>query len=367
MKLDETWWARVLGGSGGDLHAASGAEQYVLLPRAGEPRVVVDSSCPKAMRDAVDRFMNKQGAVAAGFAGGASAMLSRRRPGWRVASDSYTLREYLSDALGQEVRLSIAVGPQRPNQKPIVRCYAGSELVAVAKMGPDPHTAALIENETDWLQLFGDEPFGEVATPTVIHAGEFGGSPVLVMSPFEIHGTPAMSVADIPLRALRELTERFGDDRSIRDGLWWEQFRNRLPGPPTGRYARIASDLDQDDQFMSIGGSAWHGDWSPWNMGKLDDGRLMIWDWERATVGVPSGIDLLHLHYQYGDGLADARPGLSQLGIADELHEPLMVTYLLELTARHGEAGVLQGKRQELVDAKLSELLGADSHAEVDP
>lgn len=364
MTLDEAWWARVVGGRGGSLHSSRADEQYVLLPRASEPRVIVDAACSKAMRDAVDRYMSKQGVAASGLAFGASALLSLRKGGWKVSSEDLTLREYLSDVLSTEVKLSVAVGPKRPNRKPIVRCYAGSELVGVAKMGPDPHTAALVENEYEWLEKFTDHCFGDIATPTVIHKGDFEGSPLLLLAPFNIGGAPMMELADIPVGLTKELNERFDTQNSVADGPWWGQMKARLQDAEVRRYAEIANDFDSDEQLMSLQTSAWHGDWSPWNMGKLRNGQLMIWDWERATAGVPSGFDLLHLHYQYGDGLEAARPGLDELGLTRENQRPLMVAYLLELTARHYEAGVLGGERQQLVDAEFVKL-GLGSSSEV--
>jgi len=36
-----------------------------------------------------------------------------------------------------------------------------------------------------------------------------------------------------------------------------------------------------------------HGDWTPWNMAEVQ-GRLVVWDWERAAEGVPVGVDAAH-------------------------------------------------------------------------
>ena len=174
--LNESWWAKVLGGPESDLHAASSTERYVVLPRASDPRVAVDQSDPQALRDAVQRFVGNRigSAVSSPIAGGASAILARRRPTWGVSSPGHTLREHLSDVLGREVRLSIAVGPNRPNRKPVIRCYADSQLVAVAKMGPDPHTAKMVHNEGVWLKKLGGKPFEGIVTPQFLHSGLFG-------------------------------------------------------------------------------------------------------------------------------------------------------------------------------------------------
>lgn len=355
--FDESWWTNILGGPSGSLHASHSSEKYVLLPRASEPRVVVDPASQQAMRDAVDRFIGNRAGPAAGvLTGGASAMLSRRRAGWSVSSNDQTLREYLGDILGTEVRLSIAVGPPRPNLKPIVRCYSGAELVAVAKLGPDAHTAEMVKNEGEWLARFADEPFGEVTTPHVLHRGNFGASELLVMAPFDTEGASSIPLGEIPLDLTRSLTERFGAPGSVADGPWWRRLMERLDVVELEHFSAIAKELSSDAAFLALDGSVWHGDWSPWNIGTGRDGRRVIWDWERAAVGAPTGFDLLHLHYQYGEGIASAVPDLERLGVDRNSQRPLSILYFLELAARHHEAGALKTERQAAVEEKMAEL-----------
>ena len=77
-----------------------------------------------------------------------------------------------------------------------------------------------------------------------------------------------------------------------------------------------------------------------------------MWDWERATDGVPTGLDLVHLHYQYRSGLSGATLGLAFLGIPTAHHRLLHGLYLIELCARHFEAGALDTPRHnEVLDS----------------
>ena len=46
-----------------------------------------------------------------------------------------------------------------------------------------------------------------------------------------------------------------------------------------------------------LGFGRWHGDWSPWNMGRAG-GRMQVWDWEQSAVGVPLGFDAVHFLLQ---------------------------------------------------------------------
>jgi len=357
MTLDETWWAQVLGGPSGELHAPSASEQYVLLPRASDPRVVVDASDTQAMRDAVSRFVgNRSRTVSGPLTGGASALLSRRRAAWGVTSEGYTLREHLSDLLGIEVRLSVSVGPMRPNRKPVVRCYSDSKMIAVAKLGPDVHTADMVRNEGSWLKEFGDEPFGGIATPELLVHGTFGPSELLLMTSLELVADSAIALTDVPMSATEELRDRYRSDISILESPWWLTLRERLDGSSLQRYQEIFSDLCEDADFQSLEVSVWHGDWSPWNMGRVKDGRFSIWDWERTAVGVPTGLDLVHLHYQYGDGFSGATNGLRKLGVDAGRQHSMNIAYLLELTARHNEAQALATDRQSNVETMIMEL-----------
>jgi len=114
--------------------------------------------------------------------------------------------------------------------------------------------------------------------------------------------------------------------------------------------------MSQENEFGAVEISAWHGDWSPWNMGWSSTGKLCIWDWERAAVGVPTGFDILHLHYQYGEGLEAADADLELLGVPREHHRIVKRMYLFELCARHCEAGALTSDRHAKVVSALGSL-----------
>lgn len=357
--LDERWWSQVLCGADGDLHAGSSTENYLLLPNAVDPRVIVDTSSQQAMRDAVHRYLGtKTGALAGPLAGGVSKVIARKRVDWRIASSHRTLREHLSEVLDTDVRLSVAVGPPRVNRKPIVRCYADDQLIAVVKMGPEAHTAAMVVNEAEWLDYFSTEPLVDVATPEVLHRGEYGDSKLLVMSAFATTRVSAQGIGTIPLSLTRSLCDRFSTGTTVVEGPWWGGIHRRLERADTQRFLDYASALSNDDDFCGLTASIWHGDWSPWNIGTLRDGRHIIWDWERASIGVPLGFDLLHMHHQYGDGISNAAPGLQQLGVENSGRNGMEIAYMLELVARHAEAGMFVAERRRELEYLTEELMG---------
>jgi hypothetical protein len=110
------------------------------------------------------------------------------------------------------------------------------------------------------------------------------------------------------VEAAYELAESTGDEAD--GGL--SQYRETLGRsvaslPVTPLTAAMVAVLDE--LTCSLTGwphGAWHGDWTPWNMGVLG-GRLCVWDWERFAAPVPLGMDLLHHHFQT-DVMLHARP-----------------------------------------------------------
>ncbi len=346
--IDESWWVRVLAGPGGDLHAATADERYVALPRSSDPRVVVDSSSRLAVRDAVERFVasRTENSMLRMVAGRGAPLVAKTKSAWSVtpSASNDTLRAHLSEVLGEHVRLAVAVGPPRPNRKPVVRCYNETELIAVAKLGPDPHTASMVSNESHWLRTLESEPLAGVSTPRLLHAGEFGDSNLLVMSAMDLKSDLGLAFADVPLSVVRELCERHRSG-PLRESSWWSALLDRLDRPALAAIAEQARSTQVDPRFDQLETSAWHGDWSPWNMGTSTSGELYVWDWERTTIGVPVGFDLLHLHYQYGAGLAAADDDLRSLDVPDIQHELVKRLYLFEVCARHADADALHGDR----------------------
>lgn len=363
MSSSSNWWRRVLVADAGRLDTARrahGAERYVLLPTPGDPRVVADADSTPAVAEALRRFAAARSlpGIVGSTVGRLAPIAAKAAPGWALTMEPgrLSLREHLSEALGREVRLSIAVGPPRPNRKPVIRCWVGDELIAVAKLGPDPHTEAMVRNEAAWLQRLADEPIDGVRTPEPLHHGRYGDSELLVMSVLPLVSDAGVPFDQVPADRLAIFVDRHHSaDRGLGASSWWAELQSRLASLGDHVVSDAIERARTDSAAGELETSAWHGDWSPWNVGRSTDGRWCIWDWERTTLGVPIGFDQLHLHHQYGSGLDAADSVVERLGI-DRSHLPLLRRlYLLELAARHAESGSLQSDRHQTVLQLLRE------------
>ncbi len=343
MTKDVTsWWRRVLVGDHGELVArrAAAGEEYVVLPTRTNPRGVVDARSPVAAEELVRQSFEKRAWPQLG----APALARAARlvgPRWSASADPGhdTLREHLSTVLGSDVRLGIAVGPPRVNRKPVVRCYEGDDLVAVAKLGPETHTAALVDNEAAWLTRLGTEPIDSVVTPTLLHHGEFGPSALLVMAPLPVAGNEGVAFDLMPNHLLARFTERHRAPAGTRleSSRWFQGLPDRVAGDDDSILVAARQHYRDEDPAIEL--EAWHGDWSPWNLGRTADGSWCLWDWERAAVDVPRGFDCVHRHVQYGDGVEAARRELRSMGLDDDQIESTVGLYRLELATRLIEGG----------------------------
>jgi hypothetical protein len=102
-----------------------------------------------------------------------------------------------------------------------------------------------------------------------------------------------VSAFDPPRDATHELALGGIVTRStLAESDWWADVRTRI--------SAFGADLDAAAEAIAaeagetlLGFGRGHGDWTPWNMRRLD-GRLVVWDWERSREGVPIGIDAVH-------------------------------------------------------------------------
>jgi hypothetical protein len=208
--------------------------------------------------------------------------------------------DHLSDFFGRPVVVGVHLGPARANRKPVLAVTTpAGELLGFAKLGIDPLTDRLIENEAAALTAVS----GLTAphTPRLLWRDSWAGHPLLVQTPVSRAGRatvdPAgVAAAQVAVALVAEV--QVGADtyvQGLRARL--ERARSVEPGlePETvNRLVTLTEKVMQHPGVSSLRCGSWHGDWRVTNMA-VRRGEVSVWDWERFAHGVPLGFDALHL------------------------------------------------------------------------
>lgn len=225
-----------------------------------------------------------------------------------VRTGGETIEDHLAAVFGVPVRVVLHVRPaRRANRKPILSAHGPDGPLAYVKIGDTPRTAALVRDEAAALRLLADAPLKHIHPPLPLHHGCWRGLEVLAVSP-------------LPVRP------------------------GRIPGELVRAAVREIADLGGPQPY------GWHGDFTPWNMARGPDGRLLLWDWERFGTGVPLGFDALHLFFHRAlrrmrpplaarACVAQALPILAPYGLSAAEARRTACHYLITLAARHARDG----------------------------
>lgn len=215
-------------------------------------------------------------------------------------SEQGSLAEFLGERLGERVQVAVSTGTARVNRKPVVEIFGdGGRSRGFAKLGFSSVVWDDIRAEAEALDSVAEVREHGIRVPTRVWYGAWHGMPVLLMTSVP-HGrwhrrrdrnTP-------PIEEMRVFTAAFAEPaRRLPETQWWARVRSRLTGlADTEPRQTVLSCLDTLERSVGSGPmplSAWHGDWTPWNMAR-HRGRLSLWDWERFEIGVPAGLDVLH-------------------------------------------------------------------------
>ncbi|HEY7271755.1 MAG TPA: hypothetical protein VH502_03400, partial [Actinoplanes sp.] len=346
--------------------------EYVVVPDARRPRLLVPSGSRRVAAAAVRRYAEpqsrtarlKRDAVVASIRTGASALLLRDRI--RVTGPaSKSIDGYLCDALGRELAISIHIGPARANRKPVLQLIGPEgETFGFAKLGTGPLTQRLVRAETSALSTLGTCGLTRLTVPQVLHAGQWRDRHILVQSALPVWLPRAPLTARRLTAAMLDIAGCCGySSGPLAASPYWAELRGRL-GAVADRsegaaLAAAAVQIADSAGTIVLRYGSWHGDWAPWNMANLAD-ALLVWDWERFAQGVPVGFDAVHHELQQriqstsdATGAVEAtvsRAGelLAPFGVPEDVRELTALLYLLDLAARYltdrqAEAGARLG------------------------
>jgi hypothetical protein len=295
-------------------------EQYAVMPRVESARMLVPvgMAAPASLlaysqlRGVRTRVLKQATALA--FRGGLGGLVARDRLSVCVPDGTDDEKALLLAHL--EPRLdsgplvaAIGVSEPAPNRKPTVQVFDRfGRPVGYVKVGWNEYTRGLVRHEAETLAslttIAGD---AEPLRPAVLDAGEWNGLELLTTAPLPASISP-QSPDGWPDPALSLAVAGWGPvkDGPLGRSAYLEHLRGELElagrhGSLTGPDLRdVTTYLDQvarDGGDVVLRFAAWHGDWSPWNLG-TSQGRSWVWDWEHFGTGVPLGLDLAHYGFQ---------------------------------------------------------------------
>lgn len=337
-------------------YARSADHSWLALPNARAPRMLLPTRPSRATGHAIMRLSAalepRQRAVRRLAKGVLSTGIGAAVPGRLVIDDvgPHSFVDFLSERFGEEVSVAISVGPARANLKPVLAVFSpAGEPRAFVKVGFPQGSAAAVRREAGSIRSLAHHRFSRLDVPEVIFTDEWNGSPVLAITPLR---DPARQVSSartrLPLSAMAELGNAFaGDPVPLAEVPGWRRLRQQAADGPTSEELAAAMDrLHERHGDQVVRPSAWHGDWTPWNMAWGRD-RITLWDWERFEQGVASGLDAFHysiysLSETGGFTRQSIETGLERARTivrpSTPFHRMLSEIYLVTLIARHHEA-----------------------------
>lgn len=341
--------------------------EFAVVPDLARPRLVVPISSRRAAATAIRRYAEpgsfkaraRTAALAGAFATGLGPLLVRDRLRVHTGpAGADSVQSYLRDALGEPVLLSMHVSRPRANRKPVLQLLApDGRLVAYVKVGTSPLTRALVRAERDNLATVAAARLGSATAPTVLHHGRWHDLDLLALAPLPVWERRVSMREDALVATMREIAA-IGGVRAypLAESGYWAGLVDRVAQAPAAERPMLQSGLDRIGAAAAapLAFGSWHGDWAPWNLACLAD-RLLVWDWERFTVGVPVGFDAMHWDLQTRILTPDHDPDeiiserlsrvgelLSPLDVPREQAPLVAALYLVEITTRYA----LDGQRE---------------------
>jgi hypothetical protein len=348
----------------------SPVSEFVLVPNAARPRLLVPGR-PRAVAAAAVRRYTSATSRSARLRLQVLSMLMATGCGQRLLRDRVcvyadpragapldTIETYLRDVLGTDVHVSMHIGPARANRKPILQVLGpAGETVAFVKVGISDLTRRLVRAEASSLAYLAGAGLQVMEVPPVLHHGQWRGNEVLVQGVLptwrRTSARPAVRVlAMLELARVGALPSQ--SQPLARTEYWWRLSRDVSTLVDRGASRSLGSvlhDLAPVAERTTVPLGSWHGDWTPWNMAAHGD-RLMVWDWERFTSGVPVGYDAVHYDLQRAVTRGGAEPEaavhdtwaraarlLEPFKVGPETAPLIVATYLVEIAVRYLQDG----------------------------
>jgi hypothetical protein len=346
-------------------------QSFLVLPRPATPRLLVPLESRVVAAAAVrraDRGSHRivRTGLAVGLRVGAGPHLGRRLD---VVADpscgnlpvsGALLRDHLRDVLDQaDLELAVILGPPRLNRKPVLQLLdRRGRVIGYAKAAWNQLTRRLVRNEALTLMALMRAAPANFVAPRLLHHGRWGELELIVTSALApaTGGHRAGTMAP-PIAAIHEIARQPGVTTALLSGSgYWAGVearlaeRRRVLAGEADPLAPLAAFLVERHGDMPLRFGGWHGDLTPWNL-SVHRRSIHLWDWERAALPVPLGLDLAHFVYQqtarkghngpvaaFAPARRHTRTLLDRAGLHPGSDDALWLIYGLELLFRYEEA-----------------------------
>lgn len=344
----------------GSAASADGSwRSFRVLPSRARPRLLVPTDLRGAVRPALQRVSAVDGwrdvAARRGVALLAGSALGDRWPGSTATVgpvDESSVESHLGTVVGGDVRLTVQIGAERANAKPVLGVYrtVDGREIGFCKVGSTALAGRLVRHESLTLERLAAAHLRTLEVPPVLHTGRWGGCDLVLLG--TLRGSRGAGQS-LPYGAMREVALVAGTtDPVLVDSPWVRSVRARrvaAAAPHSDWLQTVVTALVERHALLRVPHGTWHGDWGPWNMAWAGD-RPVVWDWERCADGVPVGMDAAHFV---------AHPPLRRVGelrvalaVLHDRAEPAVATLLGTLVPEEDRPGVARA----VVNAYLIEI-----------
>lgn len=282
-------------------------EDYRVIPSAQTAQLLLPQARRAAARSLADyaglrspRTRIARRALAVAATAGAPISRTRVRVLARVGAPPTTVSA-VAQTVGRPGAVAALGVRTGANAKPTLELRTpDGEAVGFVKLAWNDLTTEAIDNEAQALKALGSGASSAIRAPHLLADGLIDGRRYLMTEalPRSISDVPAtwrsLSHAEVvgpgAVYARRVLASA-GQVGAVRAAI------DAASTVTPARLAARARDLLHAVTSMGVTipiADYWHGDFVPWNVGRDDQSRLWLFDWETAQSDVPAGLDTLH-------------------------------------------------------------------------
>lgn len=214
------------------------------------------------------------------------------------------LHALLYNMFGTEVEFSVFEGTPSVHRKITMQLSSGRHILGYCKLSTSSDIKALFDKENKMLAWLGSK--GMKGIPQVLHCGILdSGVHIFVQSTVKTRSSAVIhewgALQERFLAKLHEKTKQavcFEESDYCRTLDLLEKHLDWLPdNVEPAVIARIAANIKEIFSGREVEFSAYHGDFTPWNM-FVEKNMLFVFDFEYAAKSYPPGLDRYHFFTQ---------------------------------------------------------------------